>query len=147
MTGQVKEEIITRWAELGLVVREGQIDFDPVLLREREFLSHPEAFEYVDVAGDRQTLWLEESTLAFTKCQTPFVVHLAEEERLLVRFSDGTERSLLQHCLGPELSSEIFRRSGRVARVDVFVHPDRAISQGSAQPRDVGHPVASGDGR
>ena len=32
MTGQVKEEILTRWGELGLRVREGQVHFNPVLL-------------------------------------------------------------------------------------------------------------------
>jgi hypothetical protein len=32
MTGQVKEEILTRWGELGLRFEDGQIRFDPVLL-------------------------------------------------------------------------------------------------------------------
>ena len=32
MTGQVKEEILTRWGELGLRVRDGRVHFDPVLL-------------------------------------------------------------------------------------------------------------------
>lgn len=32
MTGQVKEEILTRWGELGLRVRNGRIRFDPALL-------------------------------------------------------------------------------------------------------------------
>jgi len=36
MTGQVKEEILTRWGELGVRVRDGRVCFDPVLLDERE---------------------------------------------------------------------------------------------------------------
>jgi hypothetical protein len=36
MTGQVKEEILTRWGELGLRVRRGRVHFDPVLLDEAE---------------------------------------------------------------------------------------------------------------
>ena len=32
MTGQVKEEILSRWGELGLRMHEGRIRFDPVLL-------------------------------------------------------------------------------------------------------------------
>jgi hypothetical protein len=32
MTGQVKEEVLTRWGELGLRVRRGLVHFDPVLL-------------------------------------------------------------------------------------------------------------------
>jgi hypothetical protein len=36
MTGQVKEEILTRWGELGLRVRDGQVQVQPVLLDEAE---------------------------------------------------------------------------------------------------------------
>jgi hypothetical protein len=36
MTGQVKEEILTRWGELGLRVVDGRVRFDPVLLDEAE---------------------------------------------------------------------------------------------------------------
>jgi len=36
MTGQVKEEILTRWGELGLRFEAGQIRFDPVLLEASE---------------------------------------------------------------------------------------------------------------
>lgn len=36
MTGQVKEEILTRWGELGLRVRDGRVLFTPVLLDARE---------------------------------------------------------------------------------------------------------------
>ena len=38
MTGQVKEEVITRLGELGLAVEGGQIHFRPHLLRASEFL-------------------------------------------------------------------------------------------------------------
>jgi hypothetical protein len=36
MTGQVKEEILTRWGELGLHMRDGRVCFQPVLLDEAE---------------------------------------------------------------------------------------------------------------
>jgi hypothetical protein len=36
MTGQVKEEILTRWGELGLRVRDGLVEFQPVLLDAHE---------------------------------------------------------------------------------------------------------------
>ena len=43
MTGQVKEEILTRFGELGVCVEDGVIHFKPSLLRKAEFLSdsHP----------------------------------------------------------------------------------------------------------
>ncbi len=51
MTGQVKEEILTRWGELGVSIREGVLRFAPLLLRQEEFLSEPGDFAYVDTSG------------------------------------------------------------------------------------------------
>ena len=36
MTGQVKEEILTRWSELGLFIENGTVTFNPVLLQKEE---------------------------------------------------------------------------------------------------------------
>jgi hypothetical protein len=145
MTGQVKEEIITRRAELGLFVRDGRIRFDPLLVRTAEFLRHPETFEYVDVAGTRRTLRLDAGTLAFTTCQTLFVLHLDADERIVVRLSDGTEKIVRDGELDPELSREIFTRAGRVERVDVFVEPDRTVSGPLERLPDVGQAGSGGD--
>ncbi len=41
MTGQVKEEILTRFGELGVRVEAGAVRFAPVLLHAREFLDDP----------------------------------------------------------------------------------------------------------
>ena len=56
MTGQVKEEILTRFGELGVRVREGVVGFDPVLLRRDEFLVEPGIYEFFDLAGRPQSL-------------------------------------------------------------------------------------------
>ena len=40
MTGQVKEEVLTRWGELGLRVRHGRVHFQPVLLDSAELPAH-----------------------------------------------------------------------------------------------------------
>ena len=145
MTGQVKEEIITRRAELGLSVRDGQICFDPVLLRSDEFLTRPEKFEYLDVTGVRRTVWLEPDTLAFTTCQTVFVVQLAPDERIVIRFADGTERTVDDLCLDHGLSREIFTRSGTITRVDVYVRGDRTVAQLPVAPTGAGQTVVRGD--
>ena len=123
MTGQVKEEIITRWAELGLVIQDGQILFHPVLLREREFLRNPAGFEYFDVTGKARTIALEEGSYAFTACQTVFVVHRSGEERLVVNFSGGECRLIDGIVLDANMSCEVFRRTGKISRIDVFLSP------------------------
>ena len=49
MTGQVKEDILCRFGELGVFVKEGRLSFDPCLLRKAEIINVPKVFEYVDV--------------------------------------------------------------------------------------------------
>ena len=50
MTGQVKEDLLTRLLELGIVICEGRIYFD-VILDHSEFQSMPGQFQYYDVDG------------------------------------------------------------------------------------------------
>ncbi|MEM9053661.1 MAG: hypothetical protein AAGC47_16520, partial [Bacteroidota bacterium] len=49
MTGQVKEDILCRFGELGVFVKDGQLYFDPCLLRKEELLSEAKIFQYIDV--------------------------------------------------------------------------------------------------
>ncbi len=88
MTGQVKEEILTRFGELGLRVQDGAITFDPVLLRPEEFLPTSAQFDYIDLAGCPRTLPLPAGTLAFTYCQVP-VVLACGKEGVAVLYTDG----------------------------------------------------------
>ena len=69
MTGQVKEEILSRFGELGVRVRDGAAHFQPALLRAREFVKQPQTFRYLDVGGDWQTISVPARGLAFTWCQ------------------------------------------------------------------------------
>ena len=58
MTGQVKEDLLCRFGELGVRVSEGQLHFDRALLNPEEFLSEPTNFDYVDVNQQWQSLSL-----------------------------------------------------------------------------------------
>jgi hypothetical protein len=69
MTGQVKEEILTRWGELGLRVRGGEVHFDPVLLDAAEL---PEGGE-----------------LRFTWSRVPYRYRRGPATRLRVRDGQG----------------------------------------------------------
>ncbi len=123
MTGQVKEEILTRFGELGVSVRGGQVSFSPALLRRSEFLGNPDSFEYYDVDGKLQTLELEAQSLAFTYCQVPVVYQMAEEPKVTLHLAGGTARNLEGSVLDRASSREIFNRSGKIARVEVFLAP------------------------
>jgi hypothetical protein len=49
MTGMVKEEVLTRFGELGVRVNEGGVNFELALLRAREFVASPQTFRFLDV--------------------------------------------------------------------------------------------------
>ena len=94
MTGQVKEDILCRWGELGVTVRDGRIHFRPTLLRRSEFLTHPAEFRCYDTDGRLRTLELLPGMLAFTCCQTPFVYRVAERAGIHITDRDGSTRIL-----------------------------------------------------
>jgi hypothetical protein len=125
MTGQVKEEILLRLGELGLVVRDGRLAFRPRLLRRAEFLTAAAVFEPLGSDGRRLRLDLPAGSLAFTLCQVPVVYHLGEERRIVVTAADGSSRALAGDTLDLDGSAALFERSGRVARLDVWTAPGR----------------------
>ena len=59
MTGQVKEDILSRWFELGIEVHGGAIRINPLMLRESDF---------------------RDGKLSFTYCGTRFTYHLSDSE-------------------------------------------------------------------
>ena len=123
MTGQVKEDIISRWGELGVRVKEGKILFKPVLLRANEFLELKAPFEYFDIHGEFKMIDLAEKTLAFTYCQIPIVYHLAESQGITVNFADGNTEKIDGLQLNRSISALIFNRSGTIESLDVYLTP------------------------
>jgi len=123
MTGEVKEEILTRMGELGARVREGRLQFRPLLLRKGEFLRSKAAFEAIDVDGERVSIDLPPGTLAFTYCQVPVVYHLADDPRIEWTRSDGTVAAVAGDTLDRDCSAAIFERTGAIRRVDVHTTP------------------------
>ena len=112
MTGQVKEEILTRLGELGLTVEQGALHFKPLLLQSAEFLSAPAVFNYFDVTGQPQALEVPTGALAGTFCQVPVVVCAGESEKLIVRYADGMVETFPGHTLPAEISQHLFERDG-----------------------------------
>lgn len=123
MTGQVKEDILCRWGELGVTVRDGRIHFRPTLLRRSEFLTHPAEFRWYDPHGRLRTLELQPGMLAFTCCQTPFVYRVAEQAGIHIADRDGGARTLDGSALDRLSSESIFRREGAIDRVEVALSP------------------------
>jgi len=129
MTGQVKEEVLSRFGELGIRVREGTVHFDPSLLRTVEFSSEPGSFRYLDVHGDWQEISLAAGTLAFTWCQVPVIYRLDDSTPpgLTLTYEYGMTEKMPGLSLPESISAELFQRSGYVRQIDVTLRPEHLL--------------------
>jgi hypothetical protein len=121
MTGQVKEEILSRFGELGLFVNAGVITFHPTLLRADELTTSPGVFGYVDLSGTRREIELSVGSLAFTFCQVPVVYRTNVESGIEIYYADGYQSKINGNVLDPETCQHIFDRDGQVERLVVGV--------------------------
>jgi hypothetical protein len=119
MTGQVKEEILTRFGELGLFLDAGMITFHPNLLSVDEMTTSSSVFRYVDVFGEKREINLSPGSLAFTFCQVPVVYRSGVKSGIEIHYTDGSLREIRGNRLDPETSQHIFDRNGRIGRLDV----------------------------
>jgi hypothetical protein len=122
MTGQVKEDFLTRLGELGVTVRNGQLCFNPFMLRRVEFLTNPKTFTFNDIQAEWQHIPLDEGTLAFTYCQVPVIYTLSTSNRIIVSMHNEKQVSIDTLNLNQELSSKIFCRTGEVKQLRVFIN-------------------------
>ncbi len=117
MTGLVKEEILVRLAEVGIVIDRGEITFDPTFVRRSELLDRREEWSSLTTSLEWSATNLGPGSLGSTVCQVPIVVTGAPEASVEAEFTDGTTRRWDGRSLGTEASSMIFSRSGEVVRV------------------------------
>jgi len=120
MTGQVKEDILSRFGELGVRVSGGALQFTPKILKTSEFLSEGQVFHYRDVAATEQALALEAGSLAFTVCQVPVVYKRALRNSIKVVRQDSVQ-DFDGQALDVVTSTEIFQRRHSVLRIEVEV--------------------------
>jgi len=120
MTGQVKEDLISRLGEMGVAVNKGRLAFRPHLVSRGEFLEEPRTFRFYGVDLQERSLELGPGTLAFTFCQTPVVAHRSGPARVEVSRADGFHHTEEGLELDAATSSAVFERTGAVRRLDVF---------------------------
>ena len=121
MTGQVKEDLITRFGDLGVVVADGRIGFVVDRVNATEFVGATRSFSHVAADGSETVLELGPGTLGFTLCQVPIVLHRAGNPRVEVARAGATAPEVVGLVLDTQTSAAIFERSGQVLRLDVFL--------------------------
>jgi hypothetical protein len=125
MTGQVKEEILTRWGELGICVSEGRITFAPTLLRSVEFRRDDGRWAYVRHDGSEAAVDIPAGALGFTVCGTPVVYRRTEGPRLLrLHDSAGAVRPIAGSALSASDSTALIERNGQLTLIEVDLGAD-----------------------
>ncbi len=122
MTGQVKEEIITRLGELGVRVTHGTVGFEPLLLRRNEFLAEATPWRILDLEGREEEVTLPAGSLGFTFCGVPVVYRLTEAAPTISVFDPtGSVTTAAGNRLEEAASRRLFQRAGGIQRIEVEV--------------------------
>ncbi|MCU0442081.1 MAG: hypothetical protein MUE96_06760 [Bacteroidia bacterium] len=122
MTGQVKEDILSRFGELGVFVLDGRLHFNPCLLRKDEFTTSDRVFRYVTIHKEHKIFEPPIGSLCFTFCQVPIVYRLANEHYMEIEKQDGTIIKQPAFELDVKVSMQIFNRTGDVVKITVYVN-------------------------
>jgi len=124
MTGQVKEDVITRFYELGVNIEYGEISFCPVLLKRNEFLSKPQTWHF-SVGGEMQSEVLEAGSMAFTLCGVPVIYKMAQISSIQVVTDHADPEHIPGNRLGTAWSRSVFQREKRVKKLLVLVPEEK----------------------
>jgi hypothetical protein len=120
MTGQVKEDLISRLGEMGVAVGEGRLRFHRHLVRQSELLREARQFHFYDLDGQQRSLDLDPGSMAFTTCQLPIVAHRAGPRRIDITRADGSHQTVEALELDSITSAAVFERTGAVRRLDIY---------------------------
>ena len=103
MTGQVKEEVLARFGELGFHVADGRLLLSPGLIAPDEVLRPG--------VGDRP------EPAELTVCAVPMSVEIGPDDAVVVERTDGTGETRNALVLDAAQSRDVFARTGTIARV------------------------------
>ena len=121
MTGQVKEDILCRFGELGVFVRSGKLQFRPQLLRRNEFLKESKIFRYTNVHQKSCEISLGKDSLCFTYCQIPIIYKLSDKNAVKIKYSSGSTELIGGHILNAFLSNQVFSRDANIEQIQVDI--------------------------
>ena len=121
MTGQVKEDILSRFGELGVFVKNGKLLFNPYLLRKDEFLLEAKTFHYNDINFIQKSIELQPNTLCFTYCQIPIIYKISNKKEIKVNYNDNTSQKFDSLIIDGKTSKQVFERTNKIQQIVVSV--------------------------
>ncbi|MCC5942400.1 MAG: hypothetical protein JJU37_12745 [Balneolaceae bacterium] len=129
MTGQVKEDILTSLFELGLTVENGELGFEPLLLRKSEFRSSTDHLQFIHADHTPETVQVPADSLCFSICQIPVLYSIGERENIEIELKNGNTERFEGLRFDSETSTRIFQRTGEIKKISVTVNAQRLIDK------------------
>ncbi len=121
MTGQVKEDYIARFGELGVYVKNGCVSFKPNLLKNSEFITKRDEFNFYNIHKEKTTIPLEKNSLAFTYIQIPIIYTLSDKDQITITLKNDERKTITGTELKPDISRSIFNRTGEINKIEVSI--------------------------
>ena len=118
LTGQVKEDVISRMFELGIKIENGKISFVPSLLNRDEILLKTSTFSYYDHSGKLKNRVLAKHQLGFTFCQFPVIYTFGKEEKVQVIYINGERKVFPGNEIPGDISQQIFSRNESIESIE-----------------------------
>ncbi|MEC7978547.1 MAG: hypothetical protein VX189_06400 [Planctomycetota bacterium] len=118
MTGQVKEDVLARFMELGVQIEDGVVAFCLDGFDHDECVKHETAFEYFDLDGELQEVTVPEGGFGFTIFQVPTIYDSGDHDEVLLHMKDGATKRFEGHQLDAASSEWLFCRTGEVERIE-----------------------------
>ncbi|MBN1117247.1 MAG: hypothetical protein JXA77_08590 [Bacteroidales bacterium] len=120
MTGQVKEDILTRYAELGVKVEQGQLSFEPKILKKSELLIEEKDWALVR-NGNTEKIKLAANSLGFSVCGIPVIYMLSHTDGIVLNYRNGDKEIISGNTLSAENSRKVFRRDEHIYDIRVNI--------------------------
>jgi hypothetical protein len=125
MTGQVKEDILTRIGELGVIMNDGKLRFQPTLLHRNEFLIEENKVNFVTVDSSEKTIQLEKGSLAFSVCQVPVIYTIGTSSKIEIQYNNGAMKTFDSLELDTIESQKIVGRTGEISLIKIHLTEDK----------------------
>jgi len=122
MTGQVKEDLLSRYGELGILIEKGHLKFSPGILRKSEFMTESKTIHFTDLKGDDQSIEIKKGQLFFTYCQVPVIYELGDRSFVEISYFNGKAVKNDSESLNKSESDSIFGRKGEIESLKVTVN-------------------------
>lgn len=125
MTGQVKEDILVHWGELGVVLENKCIRFNPTLIRKSELTDKSHSIDFIAVNEDVRRIDVPRNAFFFSYCQVPVVYVYGDIENIVVMFNNETSKTIEGTMLNTEISESITMRTDKVKQIIVNLLNER----------------------